>query len=171
MTGQIWLGIDVGTQGVRVLAVDDDGHLVGYGFAALTSVRSRQRHQQNPEHWWHAVVKAANAALTGVDIDAIAGLAVDATSGTILLADPAGHPRTDALMYDDGRAPDQALYIGDNIDDALAAQAARVPFLGILPKTGEERRQRSTRLRELGAVAILNDISQLEPWLRKLRPV
>ena len=64
-----------------------------------------------------------------------------------------------------GRAPDQALYIGDNIDDALAAQAARVPFLGILPKTGEERRQRSTRLRELGALDILNDISQLEAWL------
>src|SRR5208282_1508680 len=33
-----------------------------------------------------------------------------------------------------GRAPNQALYIGDNIDDALAAQSAQVPFLGILPK-------------------------------------
>jgi HAD superfamily hydrolase (TIGR01548 family) len=65
------------------------------------------------------------------------------------------------------RAPNQALYIGDNIDDALAARSAQVPFLGILPKTGEERRQRSTRLRELGALDILNDISQLEAWLRK----
>jgi HAD superfamily hydrolase (TIGR01548 family) len=65
-----------------------------------------------------------------------------------------------------GRAPDLALYIGDNIDDALAAQSAKIPFLGILPKTGEERRQRSTRLRELGALAILNDIRQLEAWLR-----
>jgi sugar (pentulose or hexulose) kinase len=125
----------VGTQGVRVLAVDDDGHLVGYGFAALTSVRSRQRHQQNPEHWWHAVVKAANAALTGVDIDAIAGLAVDATSGTILLADPAGHPRTDALMYDDGRAPDQALLVsevGAPVWDALGY--LRMPPSWALPK-------------------------------------
>jgi HAD superfamily hydrolase (TIGR01548 family) len=65
-----------------------------------------------------------------------------------------------------GRAPHQALYIGDNIDDALAAQSAQVPFLAILPKTGEERRQRSTRLRELGALDILSDISQLELWLR-----
>jgi HAD superfamily hydrolase (TIGR01549 family) len=65
-----------------------------------------------------------------------------------------------------GRAPHQALYIGDNIDDALAAQSAQVPFLGILPKTGEERRQRGTRLLQLGALAILNDISQLEAWLR-----
>ena len=67
------------------------------------------------------------------------------------------------------RAPGEALYIGDNIDDALAAQAAQVPFLAILPKTGEERRQRSTRLRELGALDILSDISQLEAWLRSPR--
>jgi HAD superfamily hydrolase (TIGR01548 family) len=65
-----------------------------------------------------------------------------------------------------GRAPHEALYVGDNIDDALAAQSAQVPFLAILPKTGEERRQRSTRLCELGALDILSDISQLEPWLR-----
>jgi HAD superfamily hydrolase (TIGR01548 family) len=64
-----------------------------------------------------------------------------------------------------GRAPTGALYVGDNIDDALAARSAQVPFLAILPKTGEERRQRSTRLLELGAVAILNDISELEHWL------
>jgi len=70
-----------------------------------------------------------------------------------------------------GRRPGEALYVGDNIDDALAAQSAEVPFLAILPKTGEERRQRSTRLRELGALAILNDISQLEPWLRKPRAI
>jgi HAD superfamily hydrolase (TIGR01548 family) len=68
-----------------------------------------------------------------------------------------------------GRKPNEALYVGDNIDDALAAQSAQVPFLAILPKTGEERRQRSTRLGELGALAILNDISQLERWLRQSR--
>ena len=64
-----------------------------------------------------------------------------------------------------GRPSSEALYVGDNIDDALAAQAAQVPLLAILPKTGEERRQRSTRLRELGALDILSDISQLEAWL------
>jgi HAD superfamily hydrolase (TIGR01548 family) len=68
-----------------------------------------------------------------------------------------------------GRAPHEALYVGDNIDDALAAQAAQVPFLAILRKTGEERRQCSTRLRELGALDILSNISQLEAWLRNTR--
>jgi HAD superfamily phosphatase len=77
-------------------------------------------------------------------------------------------PAPDGLLKIlNGRSPGEALYVGDNIDDALAAQSAHVPFLAILPKTGEERPERSTRLRELGAVAILNHISELKRWLRK----
>jgi HAD superfamily hydrolase (TIGR01548 family) len=64
-----------------------------------------------------------------------------------------------------GRESNEALYLGDNVDDALAAQAARVPFVGILPKTGHERGERSTRLKELGALAILSNVNELEPWL------
>jgi HAD superfamily hydrolase (TIGR01548 family) len=67
----------------------------------------------------------------------------------------------------DGRDPSTALYVGDNIDDALAAKAARVPFVGILPPRSWERRHRGTRLKELGALTILGDIRALEKWLKK----
>lgn len=66
-----------------------------------------------------------------------------------------------------GRGPSEALYVGDNVDDALAAQAAQVPFVAVLPKTGHERRERSTRLRQLGALAILSNVNELEAWLQK----
>lgn len=65
-----------------------------------------------------------------------------------------------------GRETSDLLYLGDNVDDALAAQAAHVPFVGVLPQQSIERRQRAKRLRELGALAILPDIKQLEEWLR-----
>lgn len=65
-----------------------------------------------------------------------------------------------------GRDPEDALYLGDNIDDALAAQAAGIAFVGVLPALSEERRQRAARLRELGALAILSDVKKLESWLR-----
>lgn len=64
-----------------------------------------------------------------------------------------------------GRDVARALYIGDHVDDALAAQAAKIPFIGVLPRRGEERRQRAGRLRELGARTILPDIKDLEAWL------
>jgi HAD superfamily hydrolase (TIGR01548 family) len=64
-----------------------------------------------------------------------------------------------------GRDRSSALYIGDNVDDALAARSARMPFVGVLPRPSEERRQRVTRLRKLGARTILGDVSELEEWL------
>jgi HAD superfamily phosphatase len=66
----------------------------------------------------------------------------------------------------DGRAPSTALYIGDNVDDALAARDASVAFVGVLPRGSEARRVRSARLRELGALTILGRVSELEAWLR-----
>ncbi|MGH9713892.1 MAG: HAD family hydrolase [Candidatus Acidiferrales bacterium] len=70
-----------------------------------------------------------------------------------------------------GRGRDQAIYVGDNVDDALAARAARMPFVGVLPWHGEERRQRGTRLRRLGARTILGEISELEKLLNHSQPV
>jgi HAD superfamily hydrolase (TIGR01548 family) len=66
-----------------------------------------------------------------------------------------------------GGNPALATYVGDNIDDALAAKAAKIPFVGVLPRKSPERRHRATRLKELGALTILGDINELEPWLRK----
>jgi HAD superfamily hydrolase (TIGR01548 family) len=66
-----------------------------------------------------------------------------------------------------GRDPAQALYVGDNVDDALAAREARMPFLGVLPRHSEERRQRGARLRKLGAEQILGQINELERWLSR----
>jgi HAD superfamily hydrolase (TIGR01548 family) len=69
-----------------------------------------------------------------------------------------------------GRDREGALYVGDNIDDALAARSARMPFVGVLARRSEERRQRGTRLRRLGATTILGQIGELENWLARRDP-
>jgi HAD superfamily phosphatase len=70
------------------------------------------------------------------------------------------------LLLLDGLSPSKALYLGDNIDDALSAKRARVPFLGVLPRGSEAHRARATKLRELGALAVLNDVKELEKFWR-----
>jgi len=69
----------------------------------------------------------------------------------------------------DGRDPSEAIYVGDNIDDALAARSARVRFVGILPSGGSERRQRLARLQQADAEAILNEVKELRTWLDQQR--
>jgi HAD superfamily hydrolase (TIGR01548 family) len=82
------------------------------------------------------------------------------------VAHPKPHPEG-LLKILAGRNRSQAHYIGDNVDDALAARAARMSFLAVLPRGSEERRQRGTRLRKLGAKTILGDINELEGWLKQ----
>ncbi len=65
----------------------------------------------------------------------------------------------------DGLPPANALYLGDNVDDALAARAAGIPFVGVLPRNSLARRLRSPMLRRLGARAILGRAAEIEKWL------
>jgi len=104
----VWLGIDVGTQSVRALAATADGRMAGRGAAPLHSARDGDRHEQDPESWWRAAGEASRAALAAAGEVAVRGVAVCATSGTILLTDADGTPLTPGLMYDDGRAVREA---------------------------------------------------------------
>ena len=65
-----------------------------------------------------------------------------------------------------GRDPASALYVGDNIDDALAARAAGVPFIAIVARGEDRYRERAARFRELGAVAMLPRVTELLRLLR-----
>jgi len=64
-----------------------------------------------------------------------------------------------------GRDPATALYLGDNIDDALAARDANVPFMAIIAPGEHRYRQRAARFRELGALALLPRATDLNAWL------
>jgi HAD superfamily hydrolase (TIGR01548 family) len=65
-----------------------------------------------------------------------------------------------------GRDPSAALYVGDNIDDALAARDAEVPFVAILEREHPEYRGRAKRFRELGALELLPRARDLERLLK-----
>jgi HAD superfamily hydrolase (TIGR01548 family) len=87
---------------------------------------------------------------------------------TIITVEDVQRPKPDPqglLKILNGRDPAVALYLGDNVDDVLASQAARVPFLGILPRNSDARRARSALLTKHGAMAVLGDVSELEAWL------
>ncbi len=65
------------------------------------------------------------------------------------------------------REPSKAIYLGDNVDDAIASHAAGIPFLGVLPPNSEARRRRGAQLLGHAAIAILGSVTEFEPWLRR----
>lgn len=102
-------GIDIGTQSVRVVVVEESGRIVSSGDAPLKSAKSDAgKHEQDPESWWKAVGEACRQAVSAVPNGDIGNLALCSTSGTILLTDFVGESLTPALMYNDGRAEEEA---------------------------------------------------------------
>lgn len=66
----------------------------------------------------------------------------------------------------DGRNPRTALYVGDNVDDGLAAKAAGMRFMAILPARVYGYRRRAAQFRELGALALLPRAVAINAWLK-----
>lgn len=113
------IGIDVGTSGVRAVAVDPSGTVLAEHETNLASDwRERAAHEQAPEDWWSALSRVVCAR----DLE-IAGVAVTSTSGTLVLADAEGRPVRPAILYDDGRSAEIAGSLGVNASYSLAKAA------------------------------------------------
>jgi D-ribulokinase len=129
-----WLGVDLGTQSVRALAVSGTGLIVGQGSHPLTTRRDGPRHEQDPEEWWRATVFACRAAVTDLPASSIRGMAVDGTSGAILLVDRSGKALTSALMYDDSRAVNESRFVNEAGASTWASLGYRMQPSWALPK-------------------------------------
>jgi HAD superfamily phosphatase len=75
-------------------------------------------------------------------------------------------PAPDGLFCVQGMCKDARLwYIGDTVDDARCARAAGVPFVGIAAPSNPRCHNLRELLRSENAIAVLEDINQLETVL------
>lgn len=126
MPSDLFLGIDIGTSGCRVIAIAASGAIVARSRASLPAPRHQgEAVEQDPEDWWQAVKQALRNLFHTVPAKAVRAIAVDGTSGTVLLVDSAGAPLTPALLYNDSRSRIEA--------KAIAAEAP--PTNGVLGAT------------------------------------
>ena len=112
----LYLGIDLGTGGVRAVVVTGDGEIVADANSPFTSDDVNQHgdiHEQDARSWWPMVAMAVtqfelSLLDAGYSIEQIRAIAVDGTSGTIVPIDEFGYVLGPALMYNDGRAVAEA---------------------------------------------------------------
>jgi D-ribulokinase len=115
-TSPVFLGIDVGTSGVRALATSDRGEVLALesvDFALRYEPNSSGHHEQDPDVWWQSVCRATGRLVEqlkglGLAPDSLRGAAIDGTSGTLVALNAAGAPIRPALMYNDSRGAEQA---------------------------------------------------------------
>lgn len=101
-TDQFALGIDVGTSGVRLAALDTGGEVVAQAAAAMAAPDRNGASITQPAAVWLRAVEAAFGELCKtLDLGRIGAVAVDGTSGTVLPVDEFGAPLAPARMYND----------------------------------------------------------------------
>ena len=102
------IGIDVGTQGVRVLVVNKYGILVDESHVAFSFPKDNLlegQHEQDPDVWWKKTVDCLRKITSHLTPKTqIFGITVVSTSGTILPLDEYNRPLHNALMYNDNRS-------------------------------------------------------------------
>jgi len=107
-TPRYYLGIDIGTSGVRGCVIDEAANDIAQAAVPLPAPHSvGDAIEQSPQLWWDSVQAMLHDLANKVDLQAMQAIAIDGTSGTVLLTDKHNHPLTPGLMYNDARARDE----------------------------------------------------------------
>jgi len=104
-----FLGIDIGTSGIRGCCIDENGIELASISVSLPSVISDAgKREQAPEIWWQTTKEIIGSITSSLNNTEIKAIAIDGTSGTVLLTDADGIPLSPALMYNDQRCMAEA---------------------------------------------------------------
>ncbi len=106
---RLFIGIDLGTSGVRVCVIDTLGQIISTCALGLPAPSvDGVRVEQSPKLWWRAVEQLLKQITQQPFAPELTAMAIDGTSGSVLLTDDCHNPIGPALMYNDARAHNEA---------------------------------------------------------------
>lgn len=116
------IGIDGGTESIRVGLFDLEGRLVlARSQAYKTYFPQSGWAEQDPAEWWKALCSATNKLIkdSAVSPSSIKGIGIDATCCTVVFLDKSKRPLRNALLWMDVRSAREARFIADCGHSAL----------------------------------------------------
>jgi len=127
----ILLGIDVGTTGVKALAVRPDGSVAAESFSGheISSPHPKWA-EQNPRDWWDAFCQATrNLLQKGVKADEVAAIGLSGQMHTSVFLDEQGEVIRPAILWCDVRTTRQCETINERVGFELLRAEASNPAL------------------------------------------
>ena len=127
-TSHFYAGLDLGTSGCRITVIDKASSI-----KYTQSIAYKENIKQTPELWWDSVTTLLMGLPPEIKEDLVS-IAVDGTSGSILLVDAKGNPTSSVLMYNDLRATEEAEKIkkvlsSNNGGQGVSSSLARLLWL------------------------------------------
>jgi xylulokinase len=103
----MYLGIDIGTSGVKAVLVDDDQAIVGQANAALDVSRPQPLwSEQDPQDWWRAVLAVMSDLKSdhAKTLAAVRGIGLSGQMHGASVLDKDAKPLRPAILWNDGRS-------------------------------------------------------------------
>lgn len=126
----MFLGIDIGTSGVKAVALDERGGVVATGVAALTVQRPHPLwSEQHPDAWWDAT-QAAVRAIDPAVRRAVRGIGIAGQMHGATLLGEDDRPLRPAILWNDGRSEAECKALEATVPDlhAIAGNLAMPGF-------------------------------------------
>jgi len=157
----MYLGIDIGTSGVKAVVISADGNVAGQGTAALTVSRPHELwSEQAPDDWW-AATEAAVRAIDPAVRRAVRGIGVAGQMHGATLLDAADKPIRPAILWNDGRSYAECEEMEAAVPNlhAIAGNLAMPGFTA--PKLAWVRKHESETFEQIRTVLLPKDYVRL----------
>ena len=104
----MFIGIDLGTSGVKVILLNAEGHILNTQQESLTISRPQPLwSEQNPEHWWQTTQTALDKMSQQQDLSGVKAIGLSGQMHGATLLDRNGDIIRPAILWNDGRCEKQ----------------------------------------------------------------
>lgn len=128
----LYIGIDLGTSAVKLLAMDEKGKIV--------NIISREYpicfpqpgwSEQNPEDWYDMTLDGLNELLNQCDRSQVVGVSFGGQMHGLVSMDAADQVIRPAILWNDGRTAKQTEYLNEVVGkETLSRYTANIAFAG-----------------------------------------
>ena len=122
MTKLAFIGIDVGTSGIKALAVDLQGNILASHNEHLNIIIQKPGWtEQNPLEWWAATIKSLKAisqSLKSQKIDFLS-IGLSGQMHSLVILDKNDNSLDNAILWNDGRTTEECNFIKERSGENL----------------------------------------------------
>lgn len=159
-----FLGLDIGTSGVKAVLIDGDGAVLADATAPLSVSRPKPGwSEQDPAHWWDAVLKAVDtlAADHAGAVSAIKGIGLSGQMHGATLLDKDHKVIRPAILWNDVRSASECREMEEELP-ALRQIAGNIAMPGFTaPKIAWVRKNEAENFRRIDKVLLPKDYVRL----------
>ena len=127
-----YIGIDLGTSGVKLLLVDEKGSILNEITREYPiSFPHPGWSEQKPEDWWQACREGIPELLKGFDGNQVAGIGAGGQMHGLVILDEEDAVIRPAILWNDGRTQEAVDYLNEEIGrEKLSGLTANIAFAG-----------------------------------------